>query len=61
MCNNRDNKMDAQLTTDDQSKAEEAIVGVVQRKYGTVKKSSSLYKLDPVVTDGVLRVGGRLI
>lgn len=27
---------------------------------GALKKSSPLYKLDPAVTDGVLRVGGRL-
>lgn len=42
----------------------------VKRKYysdemaalssGTVKKSSYLYNLDPVVADGVLRVSGRL-
>ncbi|XP_014882368.1 uncharacterized protein LOC106943577 [Poecilia latipinna] len=70
MYNDQDNKMDVQLTTDDLLKAEEAIVSFVQRKHfgdeiaalssGAVKKSSHLYKLDPVVTDGVLRVGGRL-
>lgn len=57
-------------TADDISTAEEAIVRFVQRKYfgddtttlstGTVKKSSHLYKLDPVITDRVVRVGGRL-
>ena len=27
---------------------------------GTLKKASYLYKLDPAMVDGVLRVGGRL-
>lgn len=58
------------LKTEELSKAEEAIVSFVQRKHfademtalnsGTVRKSSHLYKLDPVVANGVLRVGGRL-
>ena len=30
------------------------------RETTSVKKSSSVYKLDPVLVDGVLRVGGRL-
>ncbi len=50
--------------------AERAIVRFVQRQVfkdditalakGNVKKSSHLYKLDPVIVDGLLRVGGRL-
>lgn len=58
------------LTADDLLLAEEAIVRFVQKTHysgelaalrsGGVKKSSNLYKLDPIVTDDVLRVGGRL-
>lgn len=63
-------KWNSLLTTDDLSLAENAIVSFVQRKHygdemvalssGAVRKSSRLYKLDPVAVDGVLRVGGRL-
>ena len=58
------------LTVDDLLLAEEAIVRFVQKKHysselaalksGGVKKSSQLYKLDPIAIDDVLRVGGRL-
>ncbi|XP_025760779.1 uncharacterized protein LOC106097018 [Oreochromis niloticus] len=70
ICVKQDDKWNTVLKTEDLSKAEEAIVSFVQRKHyademtalnsGTVRKSSHLYKLDPVVTNGVLRVGGRL-
>ena len=58
------------LTVDDLLLAEEAIVRFVQKKHysselaalksGGVKKSSQLYKLDPIAIDDVLSVGGRL-
>nr|XP_055074289.1 uncharacterized protein LOC129453915 [Misgurnus anguillicaudatus] len=66
----QDSKWKLQLTADDLSMAEEAVVCFEQRRFymdemtalssGAVKKSSHLYRLDPVVVDGVLRVGGRL-
>ena len=58
------------LSVSDLEKAEKAIVCFVQRQSypdeiealtkGTLKKASYLYKLDPAMVDGVLRVGGRL-
>ncbi|KAL0153188.1 hypothetical protein M9458_051515 [Cirrhinus mrigala] len=60
------------LTLDELERAESELIRFTQReKYadeiatlqknkGPVKKSSSIYKLDPVLQDGVLRVGGRL-
>lgn len=61
------------LTVEDVAHAEKAIICFVQRQSfqeeiaalsnGTVKRvavASNLVKLDPVVVDGVLRVGGRL-
>ena len=58
------------LTPDVLERAEKALVGFVQRQHFQrefddiehkgVKKSSPLCKLDPIVQDGVLRVGGRL-
>lgn len=58
------------LTVEDVAHAEKAIICFVQRQSfqeeiaalskGTVKQTSHLIKLDPVVVDGVLRVGGRL-
>lgn len=59
------------LSVDDMAQAEEAIVCFVQeqsfyeemsalKKGWTVKKSSRIYRLDPVMVNGVLRVGGRL-
>ena len=60
-----------QLSVDDLGKAEKAIVNYVQNQHfseeishladgKTIKKSSHLYKLDPVMVNGTLRVGGRL-
>lgn len=58
------------LNTEDMANAEKAIICFVQRQSfqeemaslekGTVRRTSPLVKLDPVVVDGVLRVGGRL-
>lgn len=60
------------LSPDDHANAEKAIIGFVQhakfkkeidvlkRGITHVKKDSPIYKLDPVLEDGVLRVGGRL-
>ncbi len=60
------------LTPDDLSQAESAIIGFSQYdafkqemfslQSGTsgVKRCSNIYKLDPVLMDGLLRVGGRL-
>lgn len=60
------------LTTEDLSKAELELISLCQkRKYAeeikvlqegkcNMKKSSHIYKLDPYLEDGVLRVGGRL-
>lgn len=58
------------LTTVDMDNAEKNIICWVQRQSfkeelrslekGTVKRTSPLVKLDPVIVDGVLRVGGRL-
>lgn len=66
----QENKWAPKLSVEDLSLAEEAIVRFVQRRYyedemaalssGVVRRSSHLYKLDPVVVDGVMRVGGRL-
>ena len=59
------------LTCDDLTNAETNIVKYCQKQsfkedlvmleeYQRVKKSSSLFKLNPVLKDGVMRVGGRL-
>ena len=59
------------LSVEDMAQAEEAIVRFVQehsfqeemtalKREGSVRKSSCLFRLDPVLVDGVLRVGGRL-
>lgn len=60
---------DKALSVDDLKQAEKALVGFIQqqtfqtemtslRKGHTVKKISSIYKLDPFLMDGILRVGG---
>ena len=60
------------VTLEDLEKAENAIISQTQKQYfqeemttlktatSGVKKASSIYKLDPVFKDDVLRVGGRL-
>ncbi len=60
------------LTPDDLWRAENAIIRFTQRQRfpdelavlssgkGEVKKNSPIYKLDPILEDGLLRVGGRL-
>lgn len=60
------------LTPDDLTRAETAIVRFTQQQRyqeefavltsgkGEVKRESSIYKLDPILKDGLLRVGGRL-
>ena len=62
------------LTLDDLEKAEKTVVCHVQHQYfqeeisilskgcpdSIVKKSSSIYKLDPYIENGIMRVGGRL-
>lgn len=59
------------LSVDDMAQAEEAVVHFEQeqsfheemaalRKGSTVKKSNSVYRLDPVLRNGVLRIRGRL-
>lgn len=60
------------LTPGDLVKAEESIILYVQKHkfeaeiaslksgFKTISKESTLYKLDPVLDDGILRVGGRL-
>lgn len=58
------------LTVEDMANAEKAIISFVQRQSfpeemaalekGTVKRTSPLVRLDPVIVEGVLRVGGRL-
>ena len=59
------------LTIQELQQAENGILRFVQRqsfreeidaleKHRRVKKSSSLFKVDPTVDDGLLRVGGRL-
>ncbi|KAL7869787.1 hypothetical protein AOLI_G00137750 [Acnodon oligacanthus] len=64
-------EVNCQFTVDDLEKAEQAIVNYVQRQYffeeisllsdgKAIKKTSPLYKLDPVMVNGTLRVGGRL-
>ncbi|XP_021340011.1 uncharacterized protein LOC110441229 [Mizuhopecten yessoensis] len=64
----------ARLSIDMLQKAEIALIGYEQRSYfpnemkaltttdpsTTLKRSSKLYKLDPFLTDGLVRVGGRL-
>ena len=70
VCAKHEKQWNSQLSADDLALAEEAIICFVQKlHYGdemtalhssVVKKSSPLYKLDPVVSNGVLRVGGRL-
>ncbi|KAJ8041043.1 hypothetical protein HOLleu_15532 [Holothuria leucospilota] len=70
----RQKKLNMKLTMTDMKEAELVIVKFVQRpvfsdeiaairnnsKGRPVKKTSSIYKLDPKYEDGVLRVGGRL-
>ncbi|KAJ8034239.1 hypothetical protein HOLleu_20992 [Holothuria leucospilota] len=70
----RQRKLNMKLTKADMKEAELVIVKFVQRpassdeiaatrnnsKGKPVKKTSSIYKLDPKYEDGVLRVGGRL-
>ncbi|KAJ8037714.1 hypothetical protein HOLleu_18605 [Holothuria leucospilota] len=70
----RQRKLNMKLTMADMKEAELVIVKFVQRpafsdeiaairnnsKGRPVKKTSSIYKLDPKYEDGVLRVGGRL-
>ncbi|KAK0131615.1 hypothetical protein N1851_033674 [Merluccius polli] len=60
------------LTPDDLMRAETAIIYFAQQQRypeelaalnsgkGEIKRESSIYKLDPIVKDGLLRVGGRL-
>lgn len=70
VCAKQEHKWNSPLSADDLDLAENAIVRFVQLAHygeemntlnsGTVKKSNHLFKLDPVVTEGVLRVGGRL-
>lgn len=59
------------LTVDDLEKVEKAIGSFVQKQHfseeishlidgKSIKKSSHLYRLDPMVTNGMLRVGGPL-
>ena len=59
------------LSVEDLDEAESAIVSFVQRQHfaeeisdlcngKTLRKSSHLQRLDPVMVDGILRVGGRL-
>ena len=57
----------SRLTVQELAEAETAVVRYVQGKsfpdevtHTPVKKSSSLYRLNPCLTDGMLRVGGRL-
>lgn len=67
----RDKLPTQNLSVDDMAQAEEAIVHFIQehslheektalKRGSTVKKSSSLYRLDPVLKNGILRMGGRL-
>ncbi|KAK0140007.1 hypothetical protein N1851_023079 [Merluccius polli] len=64
-------KRSTYLSVTDLEKAEVAIISFVQQQHfpeeisnltagKNIKKSSHLYKLDPTMVDGVLRVGGRL-
>ena len=63
-------KPEGPLTLKDLQDSENAILACVQRHHFAevstmkkgcqVKKSSSVYKLDPKIEDGILRVGGRL-
>ncbi|XP_022335109.2 uncharacterized protein LOC111131734 [Crassostrea virginica] len=60
------------LNSDTLKRAEEALVAYVQRQHyanelkdlsaenGHVKRSSQLSRLDPIIHDGILKVGGRL-
>lgn len=60
------------LTLEDQVGAERAIIGYCQgqrfseeisalsSRKATVSRQSCIYKLDPILEDGLLRVGGRL-
>ena len=60
------------LTPEDLVQAEESIILYVQKQkfeaeitslksgFKTISKESTLYKLDPMLDDGILRVGGRL-
>ena len=61
----------SRVTVEDMQEAEDAIISYVQRKEfpnefsvlkkgNNMSKSSSVYRLDPKLEDGVLRVGGRL-
>ena len=62
---------DQQLSVQDFTDAEESLVAYVQQNAFTdevnalravqaVRRSSRLYKLDPILNDGILRVRGRL-
>lgn len=67
----KDNIKEA-ITVDDLIMAEKAILSYVQRQSfpeeivmlqegaSNVKKGSSIHRLDPVLDNGILRVGGRL-
>lgn len=67
----KDNIKEA-ITVDDLIMAEKAILSYVQRQSfpeeidmlqegaSNVKKGSSIYRLDPVLDNGILRVGGHL-
>ncbi len=64
--------MKRSITVGDLKRAENAILTYVQRQSfpqeismlqegaSSVKKGSSIYRLDPMLDDGILRVGGRL-
>ena len=64
-------KTQACLTVHELRRAEQAIIGYLQRLHygnelhaledgGRICSKSSIYKLDPIVEDGMLKIGGRL-
>ena len=70
-CRSKDIRLDKKLTVDDLRAAESALIMYEQRQcFGDViqrmpnkmpvSKQSSVMKLDPIVVDGIMRVGGRL-
>ena len=70
-CRSKDIRLDKKLTVDDLRAAESALIMYAQRQcFGDViqrmpnkepiSKQSSVMKLDPIVIDGIMRVGGRL-
>ena len=70
-CKSKVIRLDKKLTVDDLRTAELALIMYEQRQYFgnaiqrmpnkvPVCKQSSVMKLDPIVTDGITRVGGRL-